>query len=99
MYVHYFQIEDVLREYILSDDKYSRVCELLLQEMHKGLEKKEGGDLKMFPTYVRSLPDGSGKCECVCVCVHNDLKMFPTYVHRVNLCVYTYIPHICTQPA
>lgn len=37
--------------------------QLLHEEMNSGLSKKTNhmADIKMFPTFVRSLPDGTGK--------------------------------------
>ncbi|ELT98250.1 hypothetical protein CAPTEDRAFT_18168 [Capitella teleta] len=48
-------------EYIHDDDSYRRVQALLLEEMERGLGKETVAEatVKMFPTYVRSLPDGS----------------------------------------
>ena len=47
---------------MLEDAAYDRVSKLLLEHMNMGLDPKQNSeaDLKMFPTYVRSLPNGSG---------------------------------------
>ena len=57
-----FQIENYMQKYVLDNDTYEKVSKILLQEMEKGLHKETNADakVKMFPTYVRHLPDGSG---------------------------------------
>lgn len=44
---------------------YERVMELMGESLENGLRAKEDitNDLKMYITYVRSLPDGSGKLQ------------------------------------
>lgn len=56
------QIEDLMQDYVLDDDKCRRLCEVLLKEMEMGLSQQQNARavIKMFPTYVRALPDGSG---------------------------------------
>lgn len=58
-----FQIESFIKGFKLSSLTYKRVMHLLHEEMKRGLCKKSHGraDIKMFPTFVRSLPDGSGQ--------------------------------------
>ena len=53
-----------MQEFRLDDETYRRIMTLLEEELQKGLsrENHEKADIKMFPTYVRALPDGSGKC-------------------------------------
>ena len=65
------QIHAALEPYVLSDAKYVQVRDMLNDEMDKGLGKATNKDaiVKMFPTYVRSLPDGSGEL-ILCVQVH-----------------------------
>lgn len=55
------QIERLMQEYILDDAKCKRICEILLKEMEDGLSRERNAKavVKMFPTYVRALPDGS----------------------------------------
>lgn len=55
------QIEQVLGKFKLSKDTLNKVMELMLDEMKKGLDPRTHAtaDIKMFPTYVRSLPDGT----------------------------------------
>lgn len=57
------QIEHVLGKFKLSKECLHKVMELLLDEMHKGLDPAthDKADVKMFPTYVRSLPVGTEK--------------------------------------
>jgi hexokinase len=54
------KIEQILSKFKLSKDDLNRVMTLMLEEMFKGLDPKthDNADVKMFPTYVRSLPDG-----------------------------------------
>lgn len=54
-------IEGIMEEYIHGLDNYRQVMNLLLNEMEKGLSKETNAEatVKMFPTYVRALPDGS----------------------------------------
>ena len=58
------QIEAFVKGFKLSTLSYKRVMHLLHQEMNNGLTKHihPVADIKMFPTFVRSLPDGSGQC-------------------------------------
>ena len=53
-----------MKEYILDETTYEKVCKLMLEDMEKGLrpETNAAADMKMLPTYVRSLPNGQGKC-------------------------------------
>jgi len=57
-----FQIENVVRPFILSDEDYKKIMGLMLESFNKGLGKdtNETAAVKMFPTYVRAVPDGSG---------------------------------------
>lgn len=64
MFFLLFQIEAFVKGFKLSTSSYKRVMHLLHQEMNNGLTKhtQAYADIKMFPTFVRSLPDGSGEC-------------------------------------
>jgi len=55
------QVERLMQEYILDDAKCSKICDVLLKEMEDGLSRERNAKavIKMFPTYVRALPDGS----------------------------------------
>lgn len=57
------QIEAFVKGFKLSGAAYKRVMTLLNQEMNNGLKRQSHhvADIKMFPTFVRSLPDGSGE--------------------------------------
>ncbi len=57
-----WQIESIVKEYNLDLDSYKKVCQILEAEFKKGLGKASNAEsvIKMFPTYVRSLPDGTG---------------------------------------
>ena len=51
-----------MKDFKLSDDTYIRLTKLLDDEMEKGLRKQThySSTVRMYPTYVRSIPDGSG---------------------------------------
>ena len=57
-----FQVESIVKDYILDDAVYNEVAQRLSEHMNMGLDSQQTSkaDLKMFPTYVRSLPNGSG---------------------------------------
>ena len=57
------QVENILRPLDLSDDDYRKVMQLMLENMERGLSKQtnDTATIKMFPTYVRAVPDGTGK--------------------------------------
>lgn len=59
----YLQIEQFVKGFKLSSLTYRRVMHLLHEEMNNGLHANSNylADIKMFPTFVRALPDGSGK--------------------------------------
>ncbi len=55
------KIEAILGKFRLSRNSLHKVMELMLEEMFKGLdpETHAKADVKMFPTYIRQLPDGT----------------------------------------
>ncbi|CAH1796808.1 unnamed protein product [Owenia fusiformis] len=55
------KIENVCHELMLSEDDYRQIMNLLHNEMNKGLSKEmhDTADVKMFQTFIRSLPDGT----------------------------------------
>jgi len=57
----YEKIESIVKGFKLSGSAYKRVMTLLHQEMNHGLKPHSNhvADIKMFPTFVRSLPDGT----------------------------------------
>jgi hexokinase len=59
------QIEHILGKLKLNKEALHNIMQLMLEEMHKGLDKAthDNADIKMFPTYVRSLPDGTERGE------------------------------------
>lgn len=59
----YEKIEAFVKGFKLSSLTYRRVMHLLNEEMNNGLHANRNylADIKMFPTFVRSLPDGSEK--------------------------------------
>ncbi|KAL5022871.1 hypothetical protein ScPMuIL_002026 [Solemya velum] len=59
----YEKIESFVKGFKLSSLTYKRVMSLLDEEMKNGLRSQTNtyADIKMFPTFVRSLPNGSEK--------------------------------------
>lgn len=57
------QVEKHMQQYVLSPETYRKMCHVLENEMNKGLGKNTNAlaVVKMFPTYVRALPDGTEK--------------------------------------
>jgi hexokinase len=55
------QIEQILVKFKITKDSLNKVMSLMLEEMRKGLdpETHDTADVKMFPSYVRTLPDGT----------------------------------------
>lgn len=55
------QVENIVRPFHLSDDDYKKIMDLMLQSFNQGLGKETNATarVKMFPTYVRAVPDGS----------------------------------------
>ena len=62
--IHLFnkQVDKRLRPLELSLENYQHVVALMDENMNQGLSEKSdiSADLKMYITYVRSLPDRSG---------------------------------------
>ena len=58
----FFQIEAILKDYILDIATYKKISALLDNECRKGLSPatNDAASVKMYPTYVRGLPDGTG---------------------------------------
>lgn len=56
----FVQIESIIAPFKLSDDQLRKISQLLLGEMKKGLgaDTNASADLKMIPTYVRTVPKG-----------------------------------------
>ncbi|KAH3708583.1 hexokinase-2-like isoform X2 [Dreissena polymorpha] len=59
----YEKIEQFVKGFKLSSLTYKRVMHLLNDEMNNGLHESMNyhADIKMFPTFVRALPDGTEK--------------------------------------
>jgi len=57
------QVDGVLKDYIHEESTYVKIRDLMNKEMDDGLSCSGHADaaVKMFITYVQSLPDGSGK--------------------------------------
>ena len=57
------QIESLTRDFVLSNDQLKKISSLLLDEFNLGLGRDTNKDatVKMFPTYVRDVPNGSEK--------------------------------------
>jgi len=56
------QIDEVLKDYIHEENTYVKIHDLMNKEMDRGLSRSghDHASVKMFITYVQSLPDGSG---------------------------------------
>lgn len=54
-------VENILKPLELTDDDYRKVTQLMLEKMQEGLRKatNDKATIKMFPTYVRAVPDGT----------------------------------------
>lgn len=54
-------IDQILQDLVLSNDVLKRVSSTLLTELNRGLSAStnETSSVKMFPTYVRNIPDGT----------------------------------------
>lgn len=59
------QVENLVRPFILKDEDYKLLMDIMLGEFNKGLGKETNptAKVKMYPTYVRDVPDGSGKTQ------------------------------------
>ena len=51
-----------MTDFRLTDETYERIMNLLDDEMKRGLgaQSHQMSTVRMFPTYVRSVPDGTG---------------------------------------
>ncbi|XP_063712980.1 hexokinase-1-like [Symsagittifera roscoffensis] len=54
----YVQLDELLSDFDLSEKKLHKIKNAMLDEMDKGL-RGQPSDLRMLPTYVRALPNGS----------------------------------------
>lgn len=63
----YCQIDKYLYSMRFSDETLLDITQRFRMEMVKGLSRDTytTSSLKMLPTFVRSIPDGSGQCFCV----------------------------------
>jgi len=59
------KIESLTRDMVLTNDQLLKVASILLNEFNEGLSKETHplAPVKMFPTYVRDVPNGKGKFE------------------------------------
>lgn len=57
------RIDEILQPYMLDNATYEKIVEVLDVAMTKGMipDQKDQSSLKMIPTYVRALPNGSEK--------------------------------------
>nr|KAG5700615.1 hypothetical protein BaRGS_015445 [Batillaria attramentaria] len=55
------KVENILKPLELTDDDYRKVVQLMLEKMKEGLARasNDKATIKMFPTYVRAVPDGT----------------------------------------
>lgn len=56
-------VEALTRSLVLNDEHLEEVAALLMIEFHQGLTRKthHRAPIKMFPTYVRDVPNGRGE--------------------------------------
>ena len=56
------QVDLATRSLVLTNDQLEKVSALLLKELNEGLRRETNmiASVKMYPTYVRDVPDGSG---------------------------------------
>lgn len=61
---HLFQVDRFLYHMRLSDETLLDIMARFQAEMQKGLGKDTNptASVKMLPTFVRAIPDGSGEC-------------------------------------
>lgn len=61
-FILYFQVENVVKPFLLSDADYSKLMGVMLDNFNRGLGKETNATaaVKMFPTYVKAVPDGTG---------------------------------------
>ncbi|XP_041370914.1 hexokinase-1-like isoform X2 [Gigantopelta aegis] len=54
-------VENIVRPLLLKDEDYRKVMDRMLEDFNRGLGKDTNADaaVKMFTTYVRSVPDGT----------------------------------------
>lgn len=59
------QVDNVLNELRIDNEGYVNVMDIMTRAFNKGLSRKYNAEaaVKMFPSYVRSVPDGTGKLE------------------------------------
>ena len=76
----YYQVEELLKPLRLSVANYDRIVNMMEENMNDGLSEKAdiSADIKMYITYVRTLPDGSGESF-----FHNKFKFFKKCVWLV----------------
>ena len=57
------KVDLATRSLVLTNDQLEKVSALLLKELNEGLRKETNmiASIKMYPTYVRDVPDGSTK--------------------------------------
>ncbi|KAK7085171.1 hypothetical protein SK128_015715 [Halocaridina rubra] len=57
------KVKDICEELILSHESLREVCDILEEELNKGLGRDSNPEaaIKCFPTYVRELPNGKEK--------------------------------------
>ncbi|GFS24546.1 phosphotransferase [Elysia marginata] len=59
--IYPFLVENILKPLDLTDDRYKKVMELMKQNIEEGLhpDTHAKANIKCFPTYVRTVPDGT----------------------------------------
>jgi len=59
------KIESLTRDMVLTNDQLEKVASMLLNEFNEGLSRRthQEAKVKMWPTYVKDVPSGSGSFE------------------------------------
>jgi len=59
-------VDEVLSGYIHDESTYAKIRDLMNKDMEDGLSRDRNANaaIKMFITYVQSLPDGTGMIWC-----------------------------------
>ena len=52
-------MNDLIKEFAVTRETLEKLIISLNQSFNSGLHSEHGGDIKMLPTYVRHIPDGS----------------------------------------
>lgn len=82
------QIEALTRDLVLTNDQLEKVASILLNEFNEGLGRLTNPDasVKMFPTFVRDVPNGKGK--------YGSCYLFPLFFALTHLVMSSFVHFI-----